>query len=100
MPAIQPDVRPVHVSDVDLEGQKDRRYHELAEKLDQGILSPKERNELRALAEEAAQLTLENARALLRHRDPAAYAAALAEEKSGLHRRARRPNDIGRQDSP
>jgi hypothetical protein len=61
--------------------EKSRRYEELAEKLDRGVLTREERAELRALAAESEQLTLDNARALLRHRDPAAYVAALAAER-------------------
>lgn len=71
--------------------ESDRRYRELAEKQDRGILAPAERAEMRALAAEAEQLTLENARALLRHRSPDAFAAALADEQRAQQRtRARR----------
>ena len=75
--------------------EKDERYRDLAAKMSQGTLTTNERSELRALVQESEQLALENARALLRHRDPDAYAAARAEEqrlagrKSGRSQRHR-----------
>jgi hypothetical protein len=56
-------------------------------------LSREERRELGRLADQASDLRLANARALLRHRDPAAYAAAMAEEQ-GLPSRGRSTSGI------
>jgi hypothetical protein len=66
--------------------------HELARRNNDGLLSDDERRELARLVQQASVLMLENARALLRHRDPAAYEAALAEEQGPGHRsRKRKP---------
>lgn len=64
------------------------RMHELARRHNQGQLPHDELAEFDALVRQAEELTLENARALLRHRDAAAYAAALAEEQRILRREA------------
>lgn len=61
--------------------EQDRRYRELAERLDAGLLTAEEQQELEALIADTEQLMLENSRALLRHRDPKAFAAAVAEER-------------------
>ena len=58
-----------------LPAEKDRRYRELAEKQSLGPLTSSERAELHRLADESERLSLENAQSLLRHRDPAAFAA-------------------------
>ena len=55
--------------------EKDRRYHQLVERQALGTLTAAERAELQRLVDEAEQLSIENARALLRHRDPSAFAA-------------------------
>lgn len=69
------------------------RMHELAERHNEGQLTAEELAEYDRLIQQAEELTLGNARALLRHRNPAAYAAALAEEQRILRRAAvpRRP---------
>ncbi len=61
--------------------ERDQRYRDLVERMREGTLTPKERLELRTLVQESEQLAVENARAMLRHRDPDAYTAALAEEQ-------------------
>ena len=76
--------------------EQDRRYHELADKLDAGRLTAEEQHELETLIAEMEQLMLENSRALLRHRDPEAFAATVAEERrvrrwTGQGQRTQRP---------
>jgi hypothetical protein len=69
--------------------EKNRRYGELASKRDRGPLTAAEKAEMTALVRESEELMLENARALLRHRDPLAYAAIVAEEHQADAGRAR-----------
>ena len=71
------------------------RMHELAGRNNEGLLTQEEHREYDQLVQQASELMLENARALLRHRDPAAHEAAMAEEQ-GLRRRTRkRTQDAG-----
>jgi hypothetical protein len=69
--------------------ETEARMHDLARRHNDGLLSGEERRELDHLVEQASELMLENARALLRHRHPDCYEAALAEEQ-GLHHRDRK----------
>lgn len=59
------------------------RMHELAGRHSDGLLSMEERLEFDRLTQQALELMLTNARALLRHRDPAAYEATVAQEHGG-----------------
>jgi hypothetical protein len=58
-----------------LPAERDQRYRALAEKQSRGMLTASERDELGRLVDESERLSIENAQALLRHRDPAAFAA-------------------------
>jgi hypothetical protein len=60
-----------------------RRYEELNAKRAKQALTAAERAEFQNLVAASEQLALENAGALLRHRDPAAY-EALAPQTSGI----------------
>jgi hypothetical protein len=76
--------------------EQDRRYRELADKLDVGLLTAEEQQELEALIAETERLMLENSRTLLRRRDPKAFAVALTEERrvrrwTGSRQRVQRP---------
>jgi hypothetical protein len=70
--------------------EKEQRYAALAAKRDGGSLSAGEHAELRALIAESEQLMLDNARALLRYRNPLAYAQTIREEQTAQTRRRRR----------
>lgn len=58
-----------------LPAEQDQRYRTLAEKQSRGVLTASERDELRRLVDESERLSIENAQALLHHRDPGAFAA-------------------------
>ncbi len=70
--------------------EKEQRYAALAAKRDAGSLTADERAELRLLIAASEQLTIDNARALLRYRSPEAYAQTIRDEQAALTRHGQR----------